>query len=200
MDGDKPSNACLSIFGNKPGWWLLENAVRIGDLIDAVAEGDRQAFHLLYRETHRRVFGAVQRIVRKQIDAVAATEEAYLRIWREAATCEPKLLPPVTWIMTVARATAFEFARMGDYYNPSASRWPMEDEFGFSAEDGEFSLELERLLAVLGRLSANTRRMTLLVYYDGWSCRELSDAFKAQPETVRTWILRSLERIRENTA
>jgi RNA polymerase sigma-70 factor, ECF subfamily len=49
-------------------------------------------------------------------------------------------------------------------------------------------------------MSSDARRMMLLAYYDGWSREALAIEFDAQPGTIRTWLLRSLEHIRARTA
>ena len=41
--------------------------------------------------------------------------------------------------------------------------------------------------------------MLLLAYYDGWSHTELAIEFDAPPGTIRTWMLRGLEQVRECT-
>jgi RNA polymerase sigma-70 factor (ECF subfamily) len=178
----------------------LGRAVRLQDLIDAVAEGDRSAFAQIYTATSRQVYGAVLRILRKRADAVAATEEAYVRIWRDAATYEPKMQPPLDWIVMTARATAFDHARKNDDLRLAAYRGPMETQGEAEEPNADISPELKKLLATFGELSADARRMTLLTYYDGWSREALAIEFDAQPGTIRTWLLRSLEHIRQRAS
>jgi RNA polymerase sigma-70 factor (ECF subfamily) len=175
----------------------LGRAVRLQDLIDAVAEGDRSALAQIYTATNRQAYGAVLRILRKRDDAVAATEEAYVRIWRDATTYNPKLLSPLDWIVMTARAAAFDFARRHDDLRLATYRGAMETEGDAEAASAEISPELRKLLGVFGELSEDKRRMMLLAYYDGWSREALSVEFDAQPGTIRTWLLRSLEHIRE---
>jgi RNA polymerase sigma-70 factor (ECF subfamily) len=174
----------------------LGKAVRLQNLIDAVAEGDRSAFAQIFAATSRQVYGAVLRILRKRADAVAATEEAYVRIWRDASTFDPKLQTALDWVMMTARAAAFDFARKNDDLRLAAYRGAMETEGEAEAANPEISPELRKLLGAFGELSEDARRMTLLAYYDGWSREALSVEFDAQPGTIRTWLLRSLEHIR----
>ncbi len=176
--------------------WALGRAVRLENLIDAVAEGDRSAFAKIFAATSRQVYGAVLRILRKRADAVTATEEAYVRIWRDASTFDPKLLSPLDWIVMTARAAAFDFARKHDDLRLAAYRGAMETDGEPEAANADISSELRKLLGAFGELSEDARRMTLLAYYDGWSREALSVEFDAQPGTIRTWLLRSLEHIR----
>ncbi len=54
------------------------------------------------------------------------------------------------------------------------------------------SAELTRLLACLGALTEERRRMILYAYYDGWSREALSIYFDAPVHAVNTWIWRSI--------
>ena len=177
----------------------LGRAVRLENLIDAVAEGDRSAFAKIYDATSHAAYGAALRILRKRADAVAATEQAYIRIWRNAANYDPKLLAPLDWIVMTARAAAFDLARKNDDLRLEAYRVNMETDGETSEPKSDIGPELRNLLGAFGEMSSDARRMTLLAYYDGWSREALSVEFDAQPGTIRTWLLRSLEHIRART-
>jgi RNA polymerase sigma-70 factor (ECF subfamily) len=56
---------------------------------------------------------------------------------------------------------------------------------------------LKRLLACMGRLDEDRRRLVLLAYYGGWSSEQLAAIFDAPVTTIKTWLRRSLGEIRE---
>lgn len=172
--------------------------VRLRNLIDAVAEGDKSALEKIYLQTNRQLYGAILRILRKRENAVPAMEEAYLRIWRLAANFDSKIHKPMNWLVTIARSVALEAARQSDDLRLGAYRAPMEtDGEPEEAAATEMSAELKQLLQALGELSADLRKMMLLAYFDGWSRDALGLEFDAPPGTVRTWLLRSLEHVRQ---
>jgi len=174
---------------------LAARSDRLQDLIYAVANGDAPAFERLYQLTSPHVYGTVLRILREQDAAAGAAEESYLRIWRGAALYDPSVHKPLSWLLTIARATAFDAARGKASLPLDAYRQPMPE----AESDSEISAdspELKRLLAAFAELSGDLRRMSLLAYYDGWSREALSLEFDAPQSTIRTWLLRSLEHIR----
>ena len=61
----------------------------------------------------------------------------------------------------------------------------------------EMTDELRRLLACLGELEEDRRRLVLLAYYSGWSRDQLAVKFDAPANTIKTWLRRSLLQIRE---
>jgi RNA polymerase sigma-70 factor (ECF subfamily) len=61
----------------------------------------------------------------------------------------------------------------------------------------EMTEELRRLLACMGRLDEERRRLVLLAYYSGWSREQLAAKFEKPVNTVKTWLRRALMEIRE---
>ena len=118
-------------------------------------------------------------------------------IWRGATLYDPSIHRPLNWLLTIARASAFDAARGKASLPIDAYRNPMPaDENAGEEKPVAAGPELKRLLAAFTELSGDLRKMSLLAYYDGWSREALSLEFDAPPSTIRTWLLRSLEHIR----
>jgi len=178
---------------------VSETDIRLVDFLDAIAEGDRAALEHLYRATGGKLYGVVLRILRKPELAAQALPAAYLRIWRDAVNFTPALLDAESWLVMHARRAALDLAReraelgqeeMAENTGPTTDT--EETEAGRVIGD-----ELKQLLACLATLNSDPRLMLLLAYFDGWSRAELAVEFDAPAPTVRTWMLRGLEQIRE---
>jgi RNA polymerase sigma-70 factor (ECF subfamily) len=169
------------------------------DLIEAVAEGDRAALEHLYRTTGEKLYGVVLRILRKPELADQALVDAYLRVWRHAGDYAPVLLDPLAWLVMHARRAALDLARRRAELGHTEMAEIAEQTADTEGEDTErvISDELRRLLGCLAGLSPDPRLMLLLAYYDGWSRAELAIEFDAPAATIRTWMLRGLEQVRE---
>ena len=61
----------------------------------------------------------------------------------------------------------------------------------------EMNEEFRRLLACMGRLDQERRRLVLLAYYSGWSREQLAAEFDKPVNTIKTWLRRALFEIRE---
>jgi RNA polymerase sigma-70 factor (ECF subfamily) len=177
---------------------VSEPELRLAELLDAIAEGERSALEHLYKVTSEKLYGVVLRILRKPELAAQALPEAYLRIWADALNFSPALLDAESWLVMHARRAALDLARerseLGHEAADAASQTADADE---PEEGREMSDGLRQLLACLATLSADPRLMLLLAYFDGWSRAELAIEFDAPPGTIRTWMLRGLEQIRE---
>jgi RNA polymerase sigma-70 factor (ECF subfamily) len=168
----------------------------MGWLIAAVAKGDAAAFERLYDATRARLYGVVLRILRRSDLAAEVMQDAYARIWRGAAEFDPRVATPMTWMVAIARGRALDLVR---------SQGAVEEAIGTpdigadeSAPAERFiTEELRRLLACLGELEPEHRRLVLLAYYSGWSREQLAARFETGLDNVKVWLRGSLLRIRE---
>src|ERR1043166_896323 len=168
-------------------------------LMAAVAKGDQAAFERFYGATRAKLYGGALRILRRSEPAGEVIQETYRKIGHNAGTFDPKLATPITWMVAIARNRALDLIRKkgetsiedepaameaaGEEANPLARR--------------EMTEELKRLLACLGQLEEDRRRMVLLAYYSGWSRDQLAVQFDAPANTIKTWLRRSLQKTRE---
>jgi RNA polymerase sigma-70 factor (ECF subfamily) len=168
-------------------------------LLAAVAKGDRAAFERLYAATRAKLYGIVLRILRRRDLADEVMQETYLQIWSSAGQFDPALASPVTWMVAVARNRAIDRIRKtGDV---SAEEEPDALEVAADGADPlakrDMSEELKRLLACMGRLDEERRRLILFAYYSGCSREQLAAKFDRPADTIRTSLRRALLDIRE---
>jgi RNA polymerase sigma-70 factor, ECF subfamily len=168
-------------------------------LLAAVSKGDQAAFERLYAATRAKLYGVVLRILRRAALADEVMQDTYLKIWRSAGEFNPRMASPMTWMIAIARNRAIDLVRKkaevsvedepavldvaGDNPDPLAQR--------------ELTDELRRLLACLGELDEERRRIVLLAYYNGWSREQLAATFDKPVNTIKTWLRRSLIELRE---
>ncbi|HVX78299.1 MAG TPA: sigma-70 family RNA polymerase sigma factor [Bradyrhizobium sp.] len=169
------------------------------DLIAAVATRNEAAFDHLYAATHAKLFGVVLRILRRQDLAEQVIEEAYVRIWNEAARFDSTVASPITWMASIAHNLAIDAARKRS--QSSIEEEPAAIEPAAESPDPlarrEMTGELKRLLECIGRLEADRQKLVLLAYYNGWSRDQLAAKFETPVDTVKTWLRESLMEIRQ---
>lgn len=74
-------------------------------LFQQIADGDKEAFHLLFTQTSSSIYGFLLSIVRNREDAEDLLQETYIRIRMHAGqyTDQGK---PLAWMFTIARNLA----------------------------------------------------------------------------------------------
>jgi RNA polymerase sigma-70 factor, ECF subfamily len=168
-------------------------------LMAGVARGDQAAFERLYVATRAKLFGVVLRILRRTDLAEEVIQETYLKIWNNAGSFDAKLATPITWMVAIARNRALDVVRRKSEVSiedePEAMETAGEEPNPLARQ--EMTDELKRLLGCLGQLDEERRRLVLLAYYGGWSREQLAVKFEAPANTIKTWLRRSLQEIRE---
>jgi RNA polymerase sigma-70 factor, ECF subfamily len=165
-------------------------------LLAAVANGDAAAFAQLYAATRARLYGVVLRITRRPELAAEVMQDCYVRIWRGAAEFDARVATPITWMVAIARGRALDLARSRlEIEDPTAAADIGADEAG--PAERHITEELRRLLACLGELEPEHRRLLLLAYYSGWSREQLAARFGTGLDNVKEWLRGSLLGIHE---
>ena len=168
-------------------------------LLAAVAKGDQAAFERLYQATRAKLYGTVIRILRRADLADEVLQEAYLKVWNSAGRFDPAVASPITWMVAIARNHAIDLVRRRAEISIEEEPEVMEvaAENPHPLAKREMSEELKRLLACMGRLDEDRRRLVLLAYYGGWSREQLAAKFEKPVNTIKTWLRRALADIRE---
>ena len=170
-------------------------AEELPDLLLAVADGDRAAFARFYQRTSAKLFGVVLRILPERSLAEDAMQDAYAKIWRNAAGYDARRGSPITWAATIARNVAIDLRRRehpggrirDDDYDFDAMSDPAA---GASAED------MAALRACLDRLDPEQRSLILAAYLNGESREELAERLGHPTGTIKSWLHRGLARLK----
>ncbi len=170
------------------------------DLLGATALGDRAAFARLYALTSTKLFAVVLRILGRRDKAEEALQEAYVQIWRGAGTYRQEDGQPFTWMASIARYRAIDLARRERSTvpideAPGRETWATADPDPLAR--AQSSEDARRLNECLGRLDERRRSCLILAYYQGLTHEELAARLNLPLGTVKTWIRRSLIRLKE---
>jgi RNA polymerase sigma-70 factor, ECF subfamily len=164
-------------------------------LLAAVAKGDAAAFERVYQATAAKLYGAVLRIVQRADVAHEVVVETYLEVWTTAGGFDPAAASPLTWMLAIARNRAIDLVRA------DPQKFADEDTTiaapAVADPTRQMSDELKRLLACMGRLDEERRRLILTAYYSGRSRDELAAEFHQPVAAVRSGLRRTLFDIQE---
>jgi RNA polymerase sigma-70 factor (ECF subfamily) len=175
------------------------DAMALSALLAQVAAGDRNALAELYSRTSAQLLGLVVRMLHRRDVAEEVLHDAYLRIWHNAATFSPQRGSAMSWMVAIVRNAALDRLRrqrrevplesLADYDEPSAEP---EGPTAVLA-----TAERRALADCLGQLEAEQRNCLLLAYYHGLTHEELAQRLARPMGTVKSWIRRSLLRLRQ---
>ncbi|MBT9383391.1 sigma-70 family RNA polymerase sigma factor [Pseudooceanicola sp. CBS1P-1] len=169
-------------------------------LIARVALRDRAAFAALYDATSGKLFAVCLRVLRNRAEAEEALQEVFLRVWHKADLYAPTGHSPMTWLITVARNLAIDRLRA----RQSAGEVRDLDEMPelSDARPGPEAQviarsEAVRITACMDELEADRARAVRGAYLQGLSYAQLAARHEVPLNTMRTWLRRSLLKLKE---
>jgi RNA polymerase sigma-70 factor (ECF subfamily) len=169
----------------------------------ATARRDGEAFRCLYEATSAKLFGFALRILRKRELAEEALQEGFIAIWEHAHSYQEQLAAPMTWMATIVRNKALDLLRrLQDNVEIDAEQF---DEAIMNAMQNPERNPIDALL--LGRdaralalcmslLEASHRQVLGMAFFHELSHSEVAQQLALPVGTVKSWIRRSLERLR----
>jgi RNA polymerase sigma-70 factor (ECF subfamily) len=182
--------------GPDPEGVTAQNRWRVAGALARAAADDRSAFRDLYALTSRLVFGIVLAIVRKREIAEEVTQDAYLCIWRRAASYDPAKGNPLAWIAAIARNRAIDRLRAEQtrgFVTADDELPEIDDGIDHAGRTVE-SMTVRRLLA---GLRPEHRQALLLAYFRGYTNTELAAVLGVPVGTVKSWLRRGLIALKE---
>lgn len=170
----------------------------IEKLIDRVSLKDRRAFASLYEATSAKLFGICLRILGDRGEAEEALQEVYIKIWQRADRFSAGRASPIAWLSAITRNHAIDIVRAR---RPSAK--PIETVHDLPAEGHDpetfavLSAEGRRITACMEELEADRAAAVAKAYVEGLSYDELAQHYAVPLNTMRTWLRRSLIKLKE---
>lgn len=175
------------------------DATMLAGLISGVAIGDRQAYRRLYDATSPKLFAIALRMLREEGRAEDVLQDSFVNVWNSAASYNPSLSAPMTWMVTIVRNRALDYIRRVDPRTVELdddlsavleSDQPSPADLAASGQD---AVALQRCLK---RLDASQRQVIAFAYFQGLTHSELATTLGIPIGTVKTWIRRGLEKMR----
>jgi len=180
-----------------PNWRFCMSIKDVEILILKTAQQDRTAFEALYRATSAKLLGVALRILGNRAEAEDALQEIYIKIWSNADRYEANGLSPMTWLITIARNTAIDRLRARraggaelEEIADLADHAPGPEAAAVAAS------QRAQIAACLATLEPDKAQAVRQAYLFGATYLELAGQFDVPLNTIRTWLRRSLLKLR----
>jgi len=171
----------------------------LNEALHRCAAQDRAALRAIYDTEAPRMLGVALRLLRRRSLAEEAVHDAFVQIWQRAGTFDPARGEARTWIYAVLRNRALTILR-------GETRTDLVEDFepmGLTSEDESPETLVLRLSDAgalrrcLERLEPVRRQAVLLAYVRGLTHGELAGRLGVPLGTMKSWIRRSLQSLRE---
>ncbi len=167
-------------------------------LLAGMAMGDADATAAFVRRYQPRVYALARAIVGSTAVAEEVAQEAFLRVWRNAAAYDARRGRVATWVLTITRNLAIDTLRLrGEQpVDPHVLAGTL-----LSREEGEAGrpqpVDREHLRSALRALPPEQGRLIVLSVFYGLTARETADMEGIPLGTAKTRIRRGIAKLRE---
>lgn len=170
----------------------------IGELLARVALRDRSAFSRLYQKLAPKLFAICLRMLKDRGDAEEALQDVFVRIWDKAGSYSGDGMNAYGWLCAITRYRCIDRLRAR---RPESEDLEAAEELADLGPDPEHTAMLRsegaRIDTCMEALDPDRARAVRQAYVEGLSYQELADTFAVPLNTMRTWLRRSLLKLRE---
>lgn len=168
------------------------------NLLIRTGRSDQQAFAELYQRTSSKLFGVCLHMLRERSEAEEVLQEAYITVWRRAASFDAAKASAITWLVTLARNKAIDRLRQHreEQLDDPLRLEETADLQPTPAADAETSQERQRLQRCLDELEPPQRAAVREAFFTGATYNELATRCGVPLGTMKSWIRRSLLQLR----
>jgi RNA polymerase sigma-70 factor, ECF subfamily len=163
------------------------------ELVGRVAQGDERALSELYDRYSRPVYATGIRSLGDAHLAEELVQDAFISVWRAAASFDPRRASFATWLYRITRNRVVDLARrrrvrpisVGDEQLRSVSSGP----------EPEASVDGWDVARALSRIPEEHREVLTLAYFEGLSQREISRRTGVPLGTIKSRTTAALKRL-----
>jgi RNA polymerase sigma-70 factor (ECF subfamily) len=181
-----------------------DRSARLAELLARTALSDSQAFSELYRSTSSHLYGVAVRIVRDASAAEEALQESFVAIWHHAGSYNAAKSQPLTWLTAIVRNRCLDALRRRELDTISmtaddddASDLDLPADGGSPADLMLAGADAQSVRECVEALDGGSRQAIALAFFQGLTHAELAVHLKEPLGTVKSWVRRGLERLRQ---
>lgn len=179
----------------------MERQDSLAELLSHCSHGDQRAFEELYRKSSSRLYAICLGMLRREDLAEDVLQDAFINIWRRAGSYDPSKGAALTWMTSIVRNRALDLLRSAHVQAGQLSDEFQDEDFASQARSpsaaADTDASAEAVARCLQQLKAPQRRCIMMAFYYGHTHDELSTLTGTPLGTVKAWIRRGLERLRE---
>lgn len=163
-------------------------------LLCKTANGSKSAFAELYQITSAQIYAVALKMLKKPELADEATQDAFVKIWHNAAQYQRAKGTVLTWMVSIVRYRALDLMRYHKVRNEVDMNLDAVPDSTDSTQ--RFTSEQKKLEACLDELEQPQRQAIHLAYLNGLSHQEVVDHLAKPLGTIKSWIRRGLQSLK----
>ena len=180
----------LALYSRSASVWKGSDVRTDAELVNAVVDGEKQAFAVLVKRYERPVRAVALNVLGDYHSAVDVSQEAFVKAYeRLAGLRKPEAFS--AWLMKIAHRCALDSAR----HKLKEPRLEMKAVELIENPDGQLDEEKQRLLAAVVKLPRSEKQVVMLRYLGDNSVKEVAKIVDRSVGTVTKQLSRAHKRL-----
>jgi RNA polymerase sigma-70 factor, ECF subfamily len=174
-------------------------ALSDAELLDGIARRDGASLAALYDRYHVLAFSLALRVVHDRGRAEDVVQDAFLAVWRKAASYAEGRGSVRTWLTSIVRNRAIDLvrARRESDGDDEAVLLAIQDGTPSVIEQVTASLDRDAIRAAMAELPCEQRQAVTMAYFEGRSHTEIAELTGLPLGTVKSRIRLAMHRLRD---
>lgn len=167
-------------------------------LIEMLRNKEQRAISIIYEKYGEALLGVIFRLLGDRERAEEALQETFLKIWKYGESYDPEKSRLFTWMMTVARNTAYDASRKKSFRDRQRIQ-PLENHVSIiekanSVQTYTDAIGLQELIEKL-----NTKYATIIdiLYFQGYTQSEAAEELDIPLGTVKTRVRKAFQYLKQ---
>lgn len=176
------------------------------ELLAGIAGRSQEALSALYDRFSKLLYGLILAIVRDTDDAEDILQEVFIQVWKNAASYQPALGSPKTWLVRLAHNRAIDLLRSKRHRQKQMEVRDLSEDgpIGLQAvhaENGTWTQTMAReqtgqISSALSRLPREQQVLIELAFLQGYTHQEIAHNTGLPLGTVKTRIRSAMQTLR----
>ena len=165
-------------------------------LIALLKKKDKAGISALYDNYSHALFAIIHQVVDNQEIAEDVLQECFVKIWTKIDSYDSSKGRLYTWMLNIARNLAIDVTRSKAYKKGQKVQSIDKDVHGSAGSVDSINVDTIGLSAVVSELKPDYQLIINLIYFKGYTQKEVSEELEIPLGTVKTRVKTALEKLR----
>ena len=156
------------------------------EMVTALKQRSTKGFNMLYDNYAPVLYGVVCRIVNDPATAEDILQDVFVKVWHNIEQYSAEKGSFFTWLMSIARNTAIDYLRWGQFKQSLKKQPIAENEHVDEKRETDVNMDIPAIHGSIARLEPKYRIIIDLVYIKGYTHEQTAGMLALPLGTVKT--------------
>jgi RNA polymerase sigma factor (sigma-70 family) len=166
-------------------------------IIQLLKQNDQQAISYIYDKYAASLYGIVLKIVPSEAIAEDVLQESFVKVWKRGSTYDPSKGTLFTWLLNITRNTAIDKLRSAGYRKQEKIQTIDASVYKMGGSTDHEKVDTLGLKKVVGTLEEKYRIVVDLIYFQGFTQKEVEEHLNIPIGTVKSRVRIALRELRK---